>query len=261
MTRRIFLSDVHLEDTGERFAVFDHLLQRFSHQVDEVYLLGDICEIWIGDDDDAPLIDALAVSCNKAATHATLFFMPGNRDFLVGDDFAHRAGLTRLPDPYQLDDKTLLSHGDALCTDDAAYQQLRALMREPAWQADMLAKPLAERRAFGQALRDRSQAENANKASNIMDVNPVAIQNLLAEYDSSALVHGHTHRPGVHTLNAAPGGTPTRRVTRFVLGAWERCAWWLFQDTAQAAASSGAGGFQLHCQAINQLALATRTGS
>lgn len=255
MTRRLYLSDLHLEDTDDRYAAFDGLLQRTAAEVDEIYLLGDICEIWIGDDDDTPLVDALAASCVQAARHAALFFMPGNRDFLLGERFAERAHLTRLPDPFRLDDATLLSHGDGLCTDDHAYQQLRAVMRAPEWQAEMLTKPLAERRAFGQALRERSRTENANKAANIMDVNPQATHSLMAEQQATLLIHGHTHRPGMHSLAPDPSSPmPQVPATRIVLGAWERCGWWLIQDTAQTAGDNRTLGCELHSQALAVLA-------
>lgn len=248
MTRRLFLSDVHLEACDHRFAAFERLLDEQAPQVDEIYLLGDICEIWIGDDDDTPLVQALATCCARNAQQAALYFMPGNRDFLLGEDFAKRAGLTRLPDPFRLPEGTLLSHGDALCTDDDAYQGVRAILRSQAWQDDMLTKSLTERRAFGRALRERSVAANENKATNIMDVNAAATAHLLIENRSKLLIHGHTHRPGIHQL-----ADDSKRV---VLGAWERCAWWVEQKLEQRLEQSTGPTTQLnlHSHSIDYLA-------
>jgi len=240
VTRRLFLSDVHLVACDHRFAAFERLLDEQAMRVDEIYLLGDICEIWIGDDDDTPMVQSLANCCARNAQHAALYFMPGNRDFLLGENFAKRACLTRLPDPFQLPDGTMLTHGDALCTDDEAYQALRKVLRSPAWQDDMLTKSLVERRAFGQALRERSVAANENKATNIMDVNAAATETLLVDNHSKLLIHGHTHRPGVHQLGDER--------CRIVLGAWERCAWWLEQDTGAIA------DCRLRSQSISYLA-------
>jgi len=189
MTLRLYVSDVHLEpgDTPEdhrRLLAFCNLLRAAqAAKVDEIYVLGDLCEMWIGDDDDT--------------------------------------GLTLLADPCRLADGTLLAHGDSLCTDDNDYQQMRSLLRSSEWQADILSKSLDERRAFGAALRAQSVAANANKASNIMDVNAQAVIALVDQNDTALLIHGHTHRPGNHQVSAD--------CQRFVLGAWERCGWWALQ--------------------------------
>ncbi len=265
MTRRLYVSDVHLQPAStavsndqpaghsehdERLAAFAGLLRREAPLVDEIYILGDLCEMWIGDDDDSPLVATLTTLLQELQglnTAIELFFLAGNRDFLLGKEFAQRTGLTLLPDPVCLEDGTLLAHGDALCTDDQPYQQMRSLLRSPDWQADILGKTLVERRAFGAALRERSRAENSNKASNIMDVNASAVSALLAESaNPQVFIHGHTHRPGIHTtLHTTDAGSNLNRV---VLGAWERCGWWAVQDT-----NSGAE-ITLHCAAITQLA-------
>lgn len=265
MTRRLYVSDVHLQPTptaatnatsggkcahAERLAAFAGLLRKEAPLVDEIYILGDLCEMWIGDDDDSPLVatlTALLQELHDLNTAVELFFLAGNRDFLLGTEFAQRTGLTLLPDPVCLDDGTLLAHGDALCTDDQPYQQMRSLLRSPDWQADILGKTLVERRAFGAALRERSMAENSNKASNIMDVNPTAVSALLAESaNPQVFIHGHTHRPGIHTTaHTTVAGSNVKRV---VLGAWERCGWWAAQDTNSDAEIT------LHCAAIAQLA-------
>ena len=264
MTRRLFVSDVHLQpmpaadsvsateaaaNSAEslRLAAFSGLLRREAQTADEIYILGDLCEMWIGDDDDSKLVTALETLVRELTTSTELFFLPGNRDFLLGPQFAARTGLTLLPDPTCLEDGTLLAHGDALCTDDQPYQQMRALLRSADWQADILNKSLIERRAFGTALRERSKAENSNKASNIMDVNPEAVAALLTACPSpQVLIHGHTHRPGIH--NPTPSTTARATVERVVLGAWERCGWWAIQET------DAGPSVTLHCAAIQQLA-------
>lgn len=238
MTRRLYVSDVHLDpDDAQRLAAFKALLMGASADVEEIYVLGDLCEMWIGDDDDSALVNELGELFSTLSARLRLAFVPGNRDFLLGADFAHRTGLELRPDPVRLADSTLLAHGDALCTDDAPYQQMRAMLRSADWQADILGKSLVERRAFGAGLRAQSKQANANKAGNIMDVNAGAVAQLLEQQQSTLLIHGHTHRPGVHLL---PGGG--RRV---VLGAWERCGWWAVQDGESV---------ELRCAGIEQLA-------
>ena len=128
-------------------------------------------------------------------------FMAGNRDFLIGDAFARAAGLRLLPDPFELrigDRDLLLSHGDALCIDDVDYQRFRTMVREPRWQRDFLAKPIAERRAMIAGARVQSEAAKREKAAAIMDVNDDAVCTLLAAHPSTVLIHGHTHRPAHH---------------------------------------------------------------
>jgi len=145
-------------------------------------------------------------------------FLAGNRDFLVGSACAAAAGLTLLPDPCVRaigGVKTLLTHGDALCTDDAEYQRFRVLVRDPAWIAAFLARPLDSRRREIEALRARSEAEKKVKALTIMDVNAAAVVAALAEHDAQAMIHGHTHRQGRHEHRVAD-----RTCTRWVLGDW-----------------------------------------
>ena len=214
-TQRLFLSDLHLESPDSpQFLGLQRLLG--SHPAQEIYLLGDIVELWIGDDDDAPLAEALKALLRDSAARAEVFLMHGNRDFLFGGAFADEANVTLLPDPWLLEDGTLLSHGDGYCTDDTEYQSFRTMVRSEAWQADILSKTIDERRAFGQALRAQSRQTNANKAQNIMDVNRSAVDADMATHEAHTIIHGHTHRPGVHPEQ-----------NRYVLGAWERCGWFI----------------------------------
>jgi UDP-2,3-diacylglucosamine hydrolase len=223
---RLFLSDLHLADPQSAvFRAFAALMRDAAREVDEIYLLGDVCEVWVGDDDDGPMARALIDVLADAAVEAAVFVMRGNRDFLFGQQFAAAAGVNLIGDPHPLDARTLLAHGDAYCIDDAPYQSIRQTLRSPSWQQDVLSRSLDERRALAQAMRQQSLASNANKAENIMDVSASEIARIMAEHGGSRLVHGHTHRPGIHE-------TPWGR--RYVLGAWERCGWVLREDDAGA---------------------------
>lgn len=218
--RRLFVSDLHLTDAdGIHFLALARLLE--NTRAEEIYLLGDLCEVWVGDDDDGPLARHFVELLAATSRRARVFVMRGNRDFLYGAAFERAAGVTLIPDPYPLDHRVVLAHGDAFCIDDRAYQDARQLFRSPGWQADVLARPLAERRALASHLREQSLAANANKADNIMDVSPDEVARVMREHNAALLIHGHTHRPGIH--RAAWG----RRV---VLGAWERCGWVLEQN-------------------------------
>ncbi len=219
---RLYISDLHLAEPDDaRFRALVRLISEASRQGDEIYLLGDLCEVWVGDDDDGPLARALTAALADAARHVRLFVMHGNRDFLFGDGFARAAGATLIPDPHLLDAHTLLSHGDAFCIDDREYQQVRAQLRSPEWQADILRRPLEERRALARGMRAQSAATNANKAENIMDVSTDEVAQVMDRHGARRLIHGHTHRPGIHRH---PWGE------RYVLGAWERCGWYLRED-------------------------------
>ena len=211
---------------------FEECLHAERKQVNEIYILGDLLEMWIGDDDDSELAQFLYTTLRAANAHVPIKIMHGNRDFLLGDVFVERTGCELLADPYLVDDHILLSHGDQYCTDDAAYQALRSTMRAPEWQADILSKSLEERKAFGEMLREQSKAANANKATNIMDVNPSAVRQAMTAHSADILIHGHTHRPGMHLQGNS---------RRFVLGAWDRCGWVVRQTNDE---------FRLECFAL-----------
>ena len=231
---RLFLSDLHLADpTSRQFRTFTALLTRSQGVVDELYLLGDLCEVWIGDDDDEPLARALVAALRTAADHMRIHVMAGNRDFLFGSGFATATGATLIEDPHLLPGGILLAHGDAFCIDDAPYQQVRAMLRSAEWQQGVLGQSLTARRTLARNMREQSRATNANKAENIMDVNDAEVTRIMTQRGASMLVHGHTHRPGIH---AAPWGT------RYVLGAWDWCSWLLRQDHS--------GAFSLECHPL-----------
>jgi UDP-2,3-diacylglucosamine hydrolase len=173
--------------------------------------------MWIGDDDDSPLALAITNLLKSASKNCDIFLMHGNRDFLFGNVFAANSGVQLIQDPKLIGKQLLISHGDTLCTDDHAYQAMRTILRSEKWQQEILAKSLAERQVFGQNLRAQSKTKNANKSSEIMDVNTQAVYELL-DPDTRVLIHGHTHRPGIHLDDKAG-------VTRIVLGDWGPCGW------------------------------------
>jgi len=217
----LFISDLHLSDAHpETTRAFLAFLRGPVRSAQALYILGDLFEYWAGDDDlDAPLNrvvrDALA---DVAATGVAVFFLPGNRDFLLGEDFARAARLELLADPTAIEiggQRVLLTHGDSLCTDDRAYQAYRAQVRDPAWRTAFLNRPLAERKQIIEGLRQQSEAAKQVKAIEIMDVNPAAVEALLREHAYPVLLHGHTHRPAHHTLSV-----DGRRCERWVLEDW-----------------------------------------
>jgi UDP-2,3-diacylglucosamine hydrolase len=220
MPAALFISDLHLDDERPRITeLFLQFLRGEARGAQALYILGDLFESWIGDDDDAPL--ALAVQDALAElTHGGVaaYFMAGNRDFLVGDAFAARSGITLLHDPTTIalgGVPTLLMHGDTLCTDDVAYQKFRAQVRDPAWQRAFLAQPLAQRRAFAAHAREQSRQHTGSTMAQIMDVTEAAVHEALQTHGAARLIHGHTHRPGRHRI---PLGD--RVAERIVLGDW-----------------------------------------
>lgn len=230
---QLFLSDLHLDSTDSpAFTTLCSLLEHERKRCRQIYFLGDLVEVWIGDDDDGPLAAALTGLLSETSRHCEIFLMHGNRDFLFGQAFAQRTGVKVVNDPMQLDDNTLLAHGDAFCTDDLEYQKLRSTLRSPAWQQQILATTLPERRKLAAGMRSESRSANANKPDNIMDVTIADIDQLMRELGRSVLIHGHTHRPGVHQHSWGQ---------RFVLGAWERCGWLVRRSSA---------GCQLECFAL-----------
>ena len=216
----LFISDLHLDESRPHIVdAFEHLLAGEARAADALYILGDLFESWIGDDDDAALPARVAQALRRRRDHGvSIHFMHGNRDFLLGADYAARAGLTLLADPSVIElagERTLLMHGDTLCTDDVDYQRFRARVRDPQWQRAFLARPLAERRAFAAQARGESSRQTAMKAADIMDVNPLAVAATMRAHGVRRLIHGHTHRPATHRFLL--DGQPAERI---VLGDW-----------------------------------------
>lgn len=204
MSHSLFISDLHLCPTRPQITrLFERFLHELAAPAQALYILGDLFEYWAGDDDLADPFNARIVQLleDTAAGGTRIHVMHGNRDFLLGSLFMEMTGATLLPDPSLIDlhgTPTLLMHGDTLCTDDAEYQRFRALVRDPQWQADFLAQPLARRKAQIEALRRRSETEKSMKPADIMDVSADAVAAVLRAHRYPRLIHGHTHRPARH---------------------------------------------------------------
>jgi UDP-2,3-diacylglucosamine hydrolase len=218
-----FVSDLHLRaerpDLTRRFAVF--LADTAASNVATLFILGDLFEYWIGDDDLAASFnaDVCALLRGTADMGTRIFFIAGNRDFLIGEAFAAAAGMSLLPETAKVgagDTATLLMHGDTLCSDDLPYQEFRRMVRAPEWQRDFLARPLAERRIEVESLRRRSIEAMKSKTAEIMDANANAIRAALTEHGCTRLIHGHTHRPNHERIQLAAGSAE-----RWVLSDWD----------------------------------------
>ncbi len=229
----LFISDLHL--TPERpgpAQLFRRFITEIAADATALYILGDFFEAWVGDDDlELPFHSELAnILRGLTQRGVPVCFLPGNRDFLVGEQFSQLAGITILPDPFVLDvggRTTLLSHGDQFCTDDAAYQAFRAQVREPAWQQTFLAKSLAERRNIARAIREHSEHAKSDKKPEIMDVNQQAVADAFRSHGVTRVIHGHTHRPA-HHLAEIDG----IRRERWVLPDWYETGGYLACDDA-----------------------------
>jgi UDP-2,3-diacylglucosamine hydrolase len=214
----LFVSDLHLQESHPRTAeaFFRFLAERAVH-ARQLYLLGDIFEYWAGDDDlDTPFHQRIVQSLRELAGRGIeIFWIAGNRDFLVGQGFARAAGLTLLQEPHVISvsgTRIALLHGDAQCTADTKYMAFRAQVREPAWQQQFLAMPLAQRKQIIAGLREGSREAHATKSYEIMDVTPEAVDDIFEATQADVIVHGHTHRPDLHQNGAK---------RRYVLPDWE----------------------------------------
>lgn len=227
---QLFISDLHLEEERpDTLQAFFHFLQNDAPSADELYILGDFFEFWIGDDDDRPLVDEISSALERLSRSGThIFIMRGNRDFLLGEDFCRRAGATLLEDPTVITvagEPCLLLHGDSLCTRDEKYMAFRAQSRTPQWKAAALAKPLEERRIIAKQMRIASNEATSNNAEDIMDVTPDEVIAVLAQHNCQRMIHGHTHRPHRHSISV--NGQPAERI---VLGDWDQHLWYLAVD-------------------------------
>ncbi len=218
----LFISDLHLEASqpgiGKQFLSF---LSGEARKAESLYILGDLFEAWLGDDDPNPYYGEMKSALRELVDAGVpVSFMHGNRDFMIGEMFASETGVSILADPVVADlygRDVLLSHGDALCTDDVRYQQVRAMTRDPEWQAMMRAKSIEERIAFASQARQESVARGESMSDEIMDVNQDAVVATLREHGVQMMLHGHTHRPAVHEVDLGE-----RRATRIVLGDWHQ---------------------------------------
>lgn len=214
----LFISDLHLQVSHPRTvdAFLAFLTERALH-AERLYLLGDIFEYWAGDDDIDDPFNQHIVSAIRAVADAgtAVYWMAGNRDFLVGEAFAHAAGLSLLQEPHVIEAgarRVALVHGDAECTLDTRYMAFRAQVRQPAWQAHFLGMPLAQRKAIIAGLREGSREAHTEKSVETMDVTPDAVDALFATTGADVIIHGHTHRPAVHEHGDK---------LRYVLSDWE----------------------------------------
>ncbi len=202
----LFISDLHLCPSRSWIVrSFEDFLSGPARQANALYVLGDLFEYWAGDDDlSDPFNRKICHALRELSDSGTdVFFMAGNRDFLIGRTFASEAGLTCLDDPAIIQingSRTLLTHGDTLCTDDTSYQDFRAMVRSPSWQQDFLGQPLGIRKAEIETIRRESEAQKDAKPIHIMDVNSGAVLQQLTLSSCTQIIHGHTHLPAHHCL-------------------------------------------------------------
>ena len=206
MSCTLFISDLHLDaDRPASTQLFTGFLAGRAVDADALYILGDLFEAWVGDDDDSPLARTVCDALRGCVSTGTaIYLMHGNRDFLLGKRFAEQSGCSLLPDPSVIDlygKPVLLMHGDMLCTDDTDYQAWRRRVRNPQWQQMFLSQSLIERRQQARQLRAASAQEKQQKPAAIMDVSPQAVLRSMSEHGVTQLIHGHTHRPGIHEIS------------------------------------------------------------
>jgi UDP-2,3-diacylglucosamine hydrolase len=217
---RLFVSDVHLDASApaaiEQFLSF---LDTHAKNAEALYILGDLFEVWVGDDDSDADKKVVASALRALTTRGVAcFILHGNRDFLIGRGFCDETGCRLLPDPVVAEfdgERVLLTHGDALCVDDHSYQELRSVVRTAPWQRRFLALPLADRELLANQARAGSRQHTSRTIPKIMDVNSDAVAQAFRVAEVHRMIHGHTHRPGIH--DTVIDGTPAQRI---VLGAW-----------------------------------------
>ncbi len=218
-TSTLFISDLHLDPSRPAVTrVFLDFLAGPARKAAALYILGDLFEAWIGDDAIERHHGEIATGLKALSTRIPIYFMAGNRDFLLGAEYARLAGMERIAEPVLHDFygvSTLLLHGDILCTDDTEYRAFRAMVHNPAWQHDFLAKPIEVRRAMAGTARERSGERLRTLAPEIMDVNPEAVAQTFRKQGVRRVIHGHTHRPAIHQLEV--DGIARERI---VLGNW-----------------------------------------
>jgi UDP-2,3-diacylglucosamine hydrolase len=216
-----FISDLHLTpERPQSTVLFAEFLEKCDGLVESLYILGDLFEYWVGDDGAGALghQDVEAALRRTVEAGIPVYFLHGNRDFLVGEEFAGRSGCTLLPDPVTIDlagRPVLLTHGDALCTDDVEHQEARKTMLSSKWKMAFLGQSLEQRMQTAAAMRNRSELGKQSKDPEMMDVNQAAVESLMREHGVKVLIHGHTHLPGVHEFPL--DGENARR---YVLGDW-----------------------------------------
>ena len=227
--KTLFISDLHLDaDIPAITQCFLNFIGSAAG-VDALYILGDFFEVWVGDDDRNQLTDTVAKALSDlAATGSNIYIMHGNRDFLLGKAYAQRCSAQLLEDPTLIDcygQKLVLMHGDSLCTRDVEYMKFRKMVRSERWQNDFLERSLVERHMIAQQTRQQSKEQSSHKASDIMDVTPQEVLDILYDKQVNMLVHGHTHRPSVHTIRLQEPIENHHEAVRIVLGSWDSKGW------------------------------------
>ena len=216
----LFVSDLHLSaDRAGKLALFCRLLNHARGRAEAIYILGDLFEFWLGDDDDSePHGEVIGALAGLRDTGTALYVIRGNRDFLFGDEFASKTGALLLPDYHVVDlfgTPTLLTHGDLLCTKDIQYQAFRKYVHHPKNQAEFLSRSLDERRRLAREMRSGTTASMLEKDDFIMDVDEDTVARTMRDYSVRQLIHGHTHRPAIHTFEIDGA-----QCSRIVLGDW-----------------------------------------
>jgi UDP-2,3-diacylglucosamine hydrolase len=220
MSETLFISDLHLDGSRPEITrLFLDFLEKQCPQADALYILGDLFEVWLGDDDNSPgNPDAISALKKLNDTGTPVSVMHGNRDFLMGKKFAANSHCKLLGDDEVIDlygTPALIMHGDTLCTDDVDYQKFRQQVRNPAWQQQLLAMPLEQRAAIAKSMREQNESAKADKTCDIMDVNQTTVEEQMLKHNVTHLIHGHTHRPNVHEFTV-----DGQNMQRIVLGDW-----------------------------------------
>ena len=215
----IFISDLHLDkDRPKVIRYFIDFLNNLESDIESLYILGDFVEYWVGDDDPGDGLEEVFSSIKKKSNSIPIYFMHGNRDFMISEKFCNHHGMKFLKDPTKIKlhgKKILLMHGDTLCIDDIEYQKFRTMVRSPLWQNEMLKKSLEERINLAKMLRAKSLSETGTKDEVIMDVNNDEVISQLKKHDVDMIIHGHTHRPNIHKIISED-----KEYKRIVLGDW-----------------------------------------
>ncbi len=215
-----FISDLHLcEERPDLRLLFTQYMREIAPQSDALYVLGDLFESWIGDDDDSEFAESIIAQFKTYSNSGKkLYFQHGNRDFLLADEFADKTGGMIIEEVHPItigEQNAILMHGDSLCWDDVDYLKFRQMVRSEQWQNQLFSQPLAARRAIATDLRQKSKEAQENKAESICDVHPEAVAKALTENNATILIHGHTHRPDIHDLEVAG-----KHCQRIVLSDW-----------------------------------------
>lgn len=228
-SRILLISDLHLEESRPDITnAFLQFLQSNTGNCTSLYILGDFFEVWIGDDHHTDLSKSVSAALRDfSSAGSSIYIMHGNRDFLIGEEFAKQCNASLLDERFVLrtdDFSALIIHGDQLCIDDLEYIEFRNMVRSAPWRESFLAKPLAERSAFAELARLQSKKATAGKSDEIMDVNQAEVEKLLKASGEMVLIHGHTHRPAIHQV-AMESDNSQPKARRVVLGDWDKSVW------------------------------------